>query len=56
MFINISVFLYCCMVRKKITFTCDEEVWKEFRKSAIEKDVDYSRYIEKLIKTELKSH
>jgi hypothetical protein len=42
------------MARKKITFTCEEELWKEFRKKALDKNVDYSYYIEELIKKELK--
>jgi len=42
------------MTRKKITFTCDQELWKEFRKRAIEHDIEYSAYIEKLLKKELK--
>jgi hypothetical protein len=42
------------MARKKITFTCEEDIWKEFRKKAIEKDKEYSHYIEELIKKELK--
>lgn len=54
MFIRLSVYTYGCMGRKKITFTCDETTWKQFRKKAIEKDQDYSYYIEELIKKELK--
>jgi len=42
------------MARKKITFTCEEALWKDFRKKAIEKDKDYSYYLEDLIKKELK--
>ena len=41
------------MGRKKITFTCEEKLWKEFRKKAIEKDIEYSKYLEELIQKEL---
>jgi len=50
MFINVTIFMYSCMKRKKITLTCDENVWKEFRKKAIEEGEDYSHLVEKIIK------
>ena len=42
------------MVRKKITLTCEESLWKEFRKRAIEKGTDASHYLEELMKKEVK--
>jgi len=49
-----SKYIWVYGMRKKITFTCEESLWKEFRKKAIEGDIDYSSYIENLIKKELK--
>ena len=42
------------MARKTTSIKIDDELWKEFKIKAIEKDKDISTYLEELIKKALK--
>lgn len=42
------------MVRKTTSLKIDEEVWKAVKIKCIKKDLEISKYLEKLIKKDLK--
>lgn len=41
------------MARKSTSIKVDEDLWKEFKKRAIDKDLDVSELLERLIRKEL---
>jgi hypothetical protein len=42
------------MVKKKTSVVVDDQLWKEFKKHAIDQDKDLSDMLEELIKGELR--
>ena len=42
------------MARKTVSLKLDDDLWKEARKHCIEKDLEYGKYVESLIKKDLK--
>jgi hypothetical protein len=41
------------MARRTTSIKVDEELWKEFKKRAIDKDLEISEYLERLMRKEL---